>query len=158
MTVCGKLYLWILIKSFYCRGNTRDKTEKSSNKSKAYSRLKLRCKEAQDQPMQCQVWEMNGSLSSAGEVPLLRLCQKPDSTVKTVADISGQTQHPCQFCSVSFSAGWKKVGRFWTKSNLLHSHFGPLTETFKLKRENGSHSKNQKFKSFTTPGDLFEWQ
>lgn len=85
-------------------------------------------------------------LDSVGDVPSLRLGQKPDYTVKTVVDISGQTQHLCQLCSVSFFAGWKKVGRFWTKSNLLHSHFGPLTETFKLKRENGSHSKIKNLK------------
>lgn len=145
MTVCGKLYLWILIKIFYCKGNTRDKTKKSSNKNKAYFRLKLRCKEAQDQLMKCQVCEMNGRPRLSWRSSLLK--PLPKAWLRSEdCHWSGQTQHLCQLCSVSFFAGWKKVGRFWTKSNLLHSHFGPLTETFKLKRENGSHSKIKNLK------------
>lgn len=85
-----------------------------------------------------------------GEIPFLGFCQEPDHTLQTSMDLLGQTGQSCQISSVSFLVGWKKVGMFWTESNLLHSHVGPLTGTLKLEKEYGSQSKI-KFLSFTGP-------
>lgn len=157
MTVCGKLYLWILIKISIAKEILETKLKSTPTRIKLIPGWHWDAKRLRTNSLNAKSMRWMAGRGSAGEVPFLRLCQKPDYTVKTIMVLSGLTQHPCQFCSVSFLAGWKKVGRFWTKNSLLHSHLRPLTETFKLKRENGSHSRTKNL-SFTTPGDPFEWQ
>lgn len=144
-------------KSFYCKGNTRDKTEKPSIKNKDYFRLTLRCKEAQDQLIKCQTHEMDGRLGLSWRSSLLKALPRAWLHIWRPWWIcQGRLDTPARLApSAFFQDG--KVGRFWAKNNCLHSHFRPLTETFKLKRENGSQSNIENL-SFTTPGGLLEWQ